>query len=297
MQGDAVSQLAYLVIREGSKWSDVFRLVPGQSVTIGRAPTSQIVLKDERCSRNHAEVFMSSGQWMLRDLDSRNGTMVGTELVRGDWLLKPGDIVRIGHTQLVFVHKLSDAFISSGDGSSVIRRLSPESAADAADDDANVLAACEPTTITHRRGKTKLLAPGRRGGERRLEDRPRGGEALPLGLRVGQGARRGRDGRAGAGRPGRGDAKRRRALLLLSANAQGEPRGEDLEIVASRSSSSHHYHRVSNFLATTVMREGEAVLARNVIDDSTLGHPRQPRRNPRHQRHLRRCAAATRCSA
>ncbi len=31
------------------------------------------------------------------------------------------------------------------------------------------------------------------------------------------------------------------------------------------------YHRVSDFLATMVMREGEAVLARNVEDDSTLG--------------------------
>ena len=54
-----MSELAYLVIREGSKWTDVFRLISGQSVTIGRAPTNQIVIKDERCSRNHAEVFMS----------------------------------------------------------------------------------------------------------------------------------------------------------------------------------------------------------------------------------------------
>ena len=87
-----MSQFAYLVIREGAKWSDVFRLVPGQSVTIGRAPTNQIVLKDERCSRNHVEVFMSRGQWTLRDLESRNGTMVGSQMVHGDWLLKPGDI-------------------------------------------------------------------------------------------------------------------------------------------------------------------------------------------------------------
>ena len=58
-----MSQLAYLVIREGAKWSDVFRLVPGQSVTVGRAPTNQIVVKDERCSRNHVEVFLSGGQW------------------------------------------------------------------------------------------------------------------------------------------------------------------------------------------------------------------------------------------
>ena len=64
-----VSELAYLVIREGTKWSDVFRLVPGQSVTIGRAPTNQIVIKDERCSRTHVELFMSGGKWILRDLE------------------------------------------------------------------------------------------------------------------------------------------------------------------------------------------------------------------------------------
>ena len=84
-----MSELAYLVIREGSKWTDVFRLVPGQTVTIGRAPTNQIVIKDERCSRNHAEVFMSDGQWTLRDLDSRNGTVVGEQLINGDWSCSP----------------------------------------------------------------------------------------------------------------------------------------------------------------------------------------------------------------
>ena len=54
------SMTAYLVIREGSKWTDVFRLVDGESVTVGRAPTNEIVIKDERCSRNHAEVFQSA---------------------------------------------------------------------------------------------------------------------------------------------------------------------------------------------------------------------------------------------
>jgi transcriptional regulator with GAF, ATPase, and Fis domain/pSer/pThr/pTyr-binding forkhead associated (FHA) protein len=265
-----VSQLAYLVIREGSKWSDVFRLVPGQSVTIGRAPTSQIVLKDERCSRNHAEVFMSSGQWTLRDLDSRNGTLVGSDAVRGDWLLKPGHIVRIGHTQLVFVHKLSDAFIS-GDGSSVIRRLSPEAPPPPADDDADVLATCEPTTITHRRGKTKLLAPGEQEDSSVSKIGRAAAKLCRLAFelaKAGDVAAMADLALAGLAEGTQSDAG---ALLLLSASAQGEPRGEDLEVIASRSSSTHRYHRVSNFLATTVMREGEAVLARNVIDDSTLG--------------------------
>ena len=90
--------LAYLVIREGSKWSDVFRLVPGQSVTIGRAPTNQIVLKDERCSRNHVEVFLSQravdpprpGQPQRHDGRHAAGRAAITPL-------KPGDIIRIGH--------------------------------------------------------------------------------------------------------------------------------------------------------------------------------------------------------
>ncbi len=267
-------QLAYLVIREGAKWSDVFRLVPGQSVMIGRAPTCQIVIKDERCSRNHVEVFISSGQWTLRDLESRNGTMVGHEIVRGDWPLKPGDIIRIGHTQLVFVHKLSEAFASSGDANTVVRHplpAAPRPAGDVADDDSNVLAACEPTTITHRRGHTKFLAPG----EEEEDGVSKIGRAAAKLCRLAFELAKAVDvasmadlALAGLAEGTQTDAG---ALLLLSANFQGEPRGQDLEVIASRSSSQHRYHRVSNFLASTVMREGEAVLARNVMDDSALG--------------------------
>src|SRR6185436_9410154 len=104
------SMTAYLVIREGSKWTDVFRLVDGESITVGRAPTNAIVVKDERCSRNHAEVFQSQGQWMLRDLDSRNGTLVDGQRIQHDYHLQPGEIIRIGNSHLAFVHDLSQAF-------------------------------------------------------------------------------------------------------------------------------------------------------------------------------------------
>jgi len=267
-----VAQLAYLVIREGSKWSDVFRLVPGQSVTVGRAPTCQIVIKDERCSRNHVEIFLSGDEWMLRDLESRNGTMVGRQLVKGDWPLKPGDVIRIGHTQLVFVHKLSEAFTASGDGSTVVRRSSPPLTSSNPEDDSSVLAPCEPTTITHRRGHTKFLAPGK--GEEESGVSKIGRAAAKL-CRLAFELAKAPDvasmadlALAGLAEETRTDAG---AMLLLPTAFQGEPRGEDLEITASRSSSQHRYHRVSNFLASTVMREGEAVLARNVMDDSALG--------------------------
>src|SRR3990172_3606419 len=104
---------AYLVIREGSKWTDVFRLVDGESITVGRAPTNAIVVKDERCSRNHAEVFQSQGQWTLRDLDSRNGQLVDGKRSKTDSSLQAGDVVRIGNSQLAFVHDLSQAFPDS----------------------------------------------------------------------------------------------------------------------------------------------------------------------------------------
>ncbi|MEN6407288.1 MAG: sigma 54-interacting transcriptional regulator [Thermoguttaceae bacterium] len=269
-----MSQLAYLVIREGSKWSDVFRLVPGQSVTVGRSPTCQIVIKDERCSRNHLEVFLSSGQWTLRDLESRNGTMVGSEVVHGDWPLKPGDVIRVGHTQLVFVHKLSEAFSASNDHS-VARRASPTTEQESAnEDEASVLSEGEPTTITHRRGHTKFLTPGKDEPESEVGVSEMGRAAARL-CRLAFELAKAPDLIAMADLALTGLAEGTQAdaggLLLLPAHFQGEPNGKNLELIASRSSSSHRYVRVSDFLASTVMREGEAVLARNVMGDSTLG--------------------------
>jgi len=51
------------------------------------------------------------------------------------------------------------------------------------------------------------------------------------------------------------------ALLLLPRDFHGDATATDLEIVASRTGSELPYHRISNFLAATVLREGEAVLA------------------------------------
>ncbi len=266
-----MAQLAYLVIREGSKWSDVFRLVPGQSVIIGRAPTNQIVIKDERCSRMHVEVFMSAGQWTLRDLDSRNGTIVGNEIVTGDWSLKPGDVIRIGHTQLVFVHKLSDAFSES---STLVRRSSPDTAPieGAPEDASSVLTTGEPTTITHRRVQTKFLVPG----EEDETGVSKIGRAAAMLCRLAFELAKAPDVTSLAETALKGLAEGTStdsgAVLMVPRDFQGEPKGEDVEIVAARSTSQHKYHRVSNFLASTVMREGEAVMARNVMGDSALGN-------------------------
>ncbi len=60
-------------------------------------------------------------------------------------------------------------------------------------------------------------------------------------------------------------------MLLFPRDFKGEATGEELQVIASRSDTESRYHRISPFLASTVLREGEAVLARNIMGDSTLG--------------------------
>jgi len=264
-----VSELAYLVIREGGKWSDVFRLVSGQAATIGRAPSSHIVLKDDRCSRNHVEVFFTGGQWVLRDLDSRNGTMIGNQRITSDHILRPGDIIRIGRSQLIFVHTLADAF---SDSSSIVRSGTiRDSVATVAEEAESVLDEFSPATITHRKGQTRFLEPGEveESGVSKIGRAAaklcRLAFELAKSPDVASVAQLALDGLAQGTQTDAG------AVMLLPDEYEGPPKADALEAVASRSSSSHRYHRLPHTLADTVMREGEAVLARNVMGDSTLG--------------------------
>ncbi|NQU20469.1 MAG: sigma 54-interacting transcriptional regulator [Candidatus Nealsonbacteria bacterium] len=266
-----VSQLAYLVIREGVKWSDVFRLVPGQSITVGRAPTNQIVLQDERCSRTHIEVFLSGGRWTLRDLDSRNGTLVGEDIIHGDRVLRAGDVIRIGRSQLVFVYRLAEAFSDSGTAVRPSGQGFPDLAETDADDDSSILAAYQPTTITHRRGQTRYLEPGEDDESSVSKRGQAAGKLCRLAFELAKAPDLSTVAELALSGLSSATATDATALLMLPRGFQGTPTGDDLEVVASQSTTEKRYHRVANSLASTVLREGEAVLARNVMGDSSLG--------------------------
>ena len=230
-----MSQLAYLVIREGTKWSDVFRLVPEYGP--GRPRADEPDRHQRRaCSRTHVEVFQSGGQWTLprsRQPQRHDGRRPA---VQGDWTLKPGDVIRIGHTQLVFVYKLTEAF---SDASNLLRRGPPDTAKAedaAAEDDSSVLKPPEPTTITHRRGKTKFLAPGEEEQEesgvskigraaaklcRLAFELAKAPDVASLAEMALKGLDEGTQTDAGA-------------VLLVPRNFQGEAHGDDLEIIASK---------------------------------------------------------------
>jgi len=72
-----------------------------ERLTLGRRPNNDVVLKDEKASGTHAEVVREGEAWVLRDLDSRNGTFLDGRKV-SELSLSPGDVFKIGLTALCF---------------------------------------------------------------------------------------------------------------------------------------------------------------------------------------------------
>lgn len=109
----AASGTAKLILkRGGAATGDVFTI--GSSATIGRFdPESGPVDVDMAnlpeavyISRHHAEINLRDGQWMVKDLGSRNGTFVknasGFARVTGETAVVSGDEVAFGNARFEF---------------------------------------------------------------------------------------------------------------------------------------------------------------------------------------------------
>jgi hypothetical protein len=68
---------------------------------VGRGADSDLQLMDQGVSRRHADVHVVDGQATVYDLGSTNGTSVNGHGVQSQ-LLQHGDVIRVGHTRLVF---------------------------------------------------------------------------------------------------------------------------------------------------------------------------------------------------
>lgn len=64
--------------------------------TIGRGLTNTIVIMDTFASSDHAQIVLRSGQWWLEDRNSRNGTLLNGDILRGPAIVTDGDIVGVG---------------------------------------------------------------------------------------------------------------------------------------------------------------------------------------------------------
>ena len=263
---------AYLVIRDGQKWSDVFHLVAGRTVTIGRATTNKIVVREDKASRQHAEIFFSDQHWFVRDLNSRNGTLVGETIVQGDRQLEPGDVVHIASTQLRFVDQLSDAYRRKPSPADSLNPPTPAGATKSNNRSTKEnYQVSEPQTITHRRIRPQILSDT---DEFDTELPPAGMAAQKI-CRLAFELANVRDASEIASRALKSLIRETETdsggILLVPRNRRTTADPQRLEVLASRSAIRPEYQRVSKFLAETALRNGEAVLARDVQDDSALG--------------------------
>jgi DNA-binding NtrC family response regulator len=75
----------------------------GQKLTrLGKKEGNDIILMDNTISRQHIEIEMTSDSFLLRDLDSTNGTYINGIKVKEAYLT-PGDIIKIGNSEIEFV--------------------------------------------------------------------------------------------------------------------------------------------------------------------------------------------------
>ncbi|MCA9135326.1 MAG: FHA domain-containing protein, partial [Planctomycetales bacterium] len=136
---------AYLVLQSAGRWSDVFRLTAPSEVILGRSSSNDIAIRSERASRQHARVWSTADGWMIEDLGSRNGTIVGGKKIAGPVKLADGDKIEIAGFSLQFVHQIQTA-----DGP-----IASPLPAGATED--HLTMAMDAASITDRRSKSEYL--------------------------------------------------------------------------------------------------------------------------------------------
>ncbi len=277
---------AYLIIQLGNRWTDVLRL-QNHPVSVGRSSENQVVVRDERVSRNHAQVIPLAGGWSVRDLGSRNGTQIDGTTIQGDHVLSDGETVGVGGCRMTFSYSLSAGFSAS-------RQMARNSDASSHGENSlgQVTAELEGIpAIVHRRSHSQWSATAHApGAALRNNDRSNFFYRLVFEL-------------VGSDSPEQAAQVALEKLLeqlgiasggVVSIESVGASRVGPTElsetlpvekfaslplpplaVLATRQPDGESYHRVSDFLVRTIVSERQAILARNIMDDSNLSLARQ----------------------
>lgn len=80
------------------------RIVPLEKtmISIGRSAENDVIIDDPYLSRQHAQIRLRSGYHILFDVHSKGGTFVNNVAIN-EHKLQPGDVIRIGNTQLIYM--------------------------------------------------------------------------------------------------------------------------------------------------------------------------------------------------
>ncbi len=256
-------EVAFLVIRSGNAKGDVYRLQPGQVTSLGRSPTNRIVIRDEVCSRNHCEIFLSGSVWALRDLESRNGTLVNDTLVKGDWPLHEGQTILIGDCEVSFTFDLSRQMKEMDQVSNHLTDT------DTALDLVLEQDISNGPAIIHRASQSRY-----RESDHHIIGRDRASQELAglyrLGLDMAAAADSNALSEVVLEGLFSGTVADIGAILLLPKSTEGPANPTDLGVVTYNSRGNYPYQKVSDSLTQQVLSSRDAVLAKDVLDDSRL---------------------------
>ena len=100
-RGGTLARPGVIIVFSGTSLLYLPFSVEKRPLTVGRAGDLESVLTDERLSRHHAEISVVDGQWVVRDLGSRNGTFVDGHRVEGEVRVSALRVVRAAGTLIV----------------------------------------------------------------------------------------------------------------------------------------------------------------------------------------------------
>lgn len=97
---DAPAHARIALLEHGTQINDFY--MTKEVLTIGRGRENDVRLSYPAISRFHAQiVLVKPGQYLIRDLTSRNGTLVNSERIL-EQKLKNGDRIQLGRFTLIF---------------------------------------------------------------------------------------------------------------------------------------------------------------------------------------------------
>jgi Nif-specific regulatory protein len=265
------SEGVYIILCAGSQWRDVYRLVEGHCLTIGRESSNRIAVSDDRCSRRHCEIFFGPGGWLIRDLGSSNGTDVNGKKIAHPTALEEGDLVKVGNSTFLFTHDLTQplaadelesltAVDSPRNGvpdSGTHTEIDPQAESDETLSD---LEDFEPEILNQKARSRYVEGPpeqglreGFAGLYRLVADMVTANDLKQLAVTV-------LSGLFDVVNPDIG------AILLLPspASGPGKANANDLRIMSFRAPDDAPYHRISDRLSDAALKQGDGTLSMNV---------------------------------
>ena len=263
---NVASSVAYLIIQELDERGKVYRLVDRQVTTIGRAPTNRIVLDDEVCSRNHCEIFYTDFAWVIRDLGSRNGTLVQGLAITQDHELQEGDVIEVGDTQAIFtfdIARFSSRLTSAGS----IEELESETIGVGQQSSWEELNVPE---IIQRKKHTRFHTPPPASQLERDRTSRELGRLYRLALDMGNVQSELELSQIVLNGLFEGTSADIGAILYFDPARQEPRKPENLKVIAFQSIDEMPYQKPSDFLSQMVFDEGDAILAHNISEDSKL---------------------------